>query len=264
MFCRTHNNYFLSEQGCSKCRVSWEDGPWETKEKEWLNKLDEIHDKAQKLANHAAGLEVDNKSLKRSLNTATKNLSEERQSREKAENLARRHETKIKAIGLGYRNALEREEALRRQVEVVNEQRGEWIERCRRLEDPKEVSREALLNNLRRSGLMDPEAHNKRKVRGWVGHHPDHRSWEVHTQDCPVWLDGDKERCVCGGGQTNHNHPHVMEIITGYPHLPASTLEFHCRGCKVWTLNGGTCSCEHCVWCGEIEECICEVEGEHL
>jgi hypothetical protein len=237
--------------------VSWEDGPWETKEKEWLNKLDEIHEKAQKLANYAAGLEVDNKSLKRSLNTATKNLSEERQFREKAENLARRHETKIKAISLGYRNALKREEDLRKQLNSVAAQRGEWIERCRVLENPREASRETLLKNLRRMGLMDPEVIGKRKVRGWVGP-GDNRSWEVHTADCSIWVSEDR-KCNCAiGAPTNHDHPHTNQVISGYP--KPGPLQFHCRGCKVWTVSGGICDCEHCVYCA-LEECACEKDS---
>lgn len=131
MYCRVHNTLFLSEVGCHKCRVSWEDGPWETKEKEWLNKLDIIQEKSQKLVDYAAQLELDNKSLNRSTEHMTRTLGLERQAREESEVVVRRQETKLKAIGLGYRNALEREGDLQLQVEAVTLQRGEWMERCR-------------------------------------------------------------------------------------------------------------------------------------
>ena len=116
MYCRRHNHIFESEQGCVNCRDSWEDGPWETKEKEWLEKLEKIQEKAQKLSNYASGLEVDNKGLKRVIDTMTINLSKGRGDIEKLEATVRRHETKIEAIGLGYRNALEREEKLNKKL----------------------------------------------------------------------------------------------------------------------------------------------------
>lgn len=130
MYCRLHNNMFLSEQGCSKCRAAWEDDPWETREKEWLNNLDLIQDKIKRLGNHAAQLEMDNKSLQRSTEHMTRTLGKERQAREELEATVRRQETKLSAIGLGYRNALEREGDLQLQIEAVAGEREEGIERC--------------------------------------------------------------------------------------------------------------------------------------
>lgn len=141
MFCRIHNVVFLAENGCNKCQTSWEDGPWETKEKEWINKLDEIAEKAQKLANYASGLEVDNKGLKRALNTMTLNWSKERRDLEVIEATVSRLETKLQAIGIGYRKALEREGDLQLQIQVVIKERGEWIERCRLAENLTSCSR---------------------------------------------------------------------------------------------------------------------------
>jgi len=131
MYCTVHNVSFTDEQGCRKCRDTWRYTAWEQKEKEWLVKLDLIQEKAQELANHAAGLEIDKNGLKRSLDTMTIELSRERRNHEACAATVTRHETKLRAIGLGYRNALEREETLKEQLDAVTAQREEWIERCR-------------------------------------------------------------------------------------------------------------------------------------